>query len=300
MDHSDAAPGRGSPGGDAANEPRDALPQRARRALLKAVALAPLAWAHASRSAGAQRVSVVAQRLAWAGIKLERPDVALFIDATAPDPPDAPGPALATIAKRAFALVTHAHGDHCDPEALKPVLGPNGYIVAHEDVARFINPHGVVVQPVRYHEPVFLSRGGGEFVAWCVPASDGLGSPQVSWVADAGGIRVIHCGDTMWHGAFWDIARAYGPFAVAFLPINGMRQTVGRYADVTEPMSMTPEQAAAAARTLNADLAVPIHYGSRSNPSYVEVERPAERFAQEMNRLDRKARVLTPGETLQL
>jgi L-ascorbate metabolism protein UlaG (beta-lactamase superfamily) len=275
-------------------------PLHSRRSVLKAVALAPLALATSARSVALPQTSVIAQRLAWAGVKLERPEVAVFIDAIAPDPPDTPGPALVTKAKRAFALVTHAHGDHCDPEAVKAVLGENGYIVAHEEVARYINPHGVVVQPVRYHEPVFLSRGGGEFVAWCVPASDGLGSPQASWVVDVGGKRIIHCGDTMWHGGFWDMARAYGPFAVAFLPINGMRQTLGRYTDVTEPMSMTPEQAAAAARTLNAAVAVPIHYGSRNNPAYVEAEHAPERFVREMKRLNCQASVLAPGDELSL
>jgi L-ascorbate metabolism protein UlaG (beta-lactamase superfamily) len=106
------------------------------------------------------------QRLAWAGIKLEANGVAVLIDATAPDPASGvAGPPLASNAARCFALVTHHHGDHCDPVALKPVLGQNGYIVAQEDVSRLFDHRGVTVQSVGLYQPVFLSRGRGEFVA---------------------------------------------------------------------------------------------------------------------------------------
>jgi L-ascorbate metabolism protein UlaG (beta-lactamase superfamily) len=276
---------------------RHQIAKCSRRALIGSLGALPVAAAASAISF--PRSAITVERLAWAGIKLETPGVAIFIDAVAPSD-DAPGPALHTTAERAFALVTHAHGDHCDPAALRPVLGDNGYIVAQEDVARFINPQGVLVQPVPYFEPVFLSRAGGEFVAWCVPAADGLGSPQCSWIVEGGGKRIIHCGDTMWNGGFWDDVRAYGPFDAAFLPINGMRQTLGRFRDVTQPMSMTPDQAAAAALILKPAVTVPIHYGSHGNPNYVEVPDAEQRFLAEMARLKLNARVMKPGESLQL
>ena len=52
-------------------------------------------------------------------------------------------------------------------------------------------------------------------------ASDGFGSPQVSWLIEADGERVIHGGDTLWHGAWWDVALAHGPIDIACLPANG-------------------------------------------------------------------------------
>ncbi|HEV2533241.1 MBL fold metallo-hydrolase [Phenylobacterium sp.] len=260
-----------------------------------------MAGARASAQVRPDPSTVTMQRLSWAGIRLEHAGVAVFIDATAPNP-DAPikEAPVATKASRSFALVSHHHGDHFDPEALKPVLGAQGYVVAEEGVARQMNPQGVLVLPARMYEPVFLSRGAGEFVAWAVPAVDGLGSPQVSWIVDAGGRRIIHCGDTLWHGGWWSYARAYGPFDVAVLPINGMRQTSGMYRDVTQPMSLTPEQAASASKNLGARLTVPVHYGATGNPAYVEQPQAEARFLKAMAALGQTARVLAQGEILSL
>jgi L-ascorbate metabolism protein UlaG (beta-lactamase superfamily) len=279
--------------------------QLSRRALIQAGAALPLmtlaAAPRSARAAPSPAPVLSIQRLAWAGIKLELGNAAIFIDARAPAPEEGfPGPALESTAARKFALVTHHHLDHYDPQALKKVLGERGYIAAHEDVVRMFNDRSVNVQPVRFHEPVFLSRANGEFVARCVPASDGLGSPQVSWIVDGGGRKIIHCGDTAWHGGWWDIARAYGPFDAAFLPINGLRQTVGRYQDVTEPMGMTAEQAVSAARILKVGVVIPIHYGAAADPTYVEQPEALAKFVKAAAAQRVETRILAPGESFQL
>lgn len=273
-----------------------------RRSLLAGAISLPLLGrlSVASAATRPQLAGVSIQRLAWAGVKIELAGVALFIDAVAPDPANGViGPMLATKAARSFALVTHHHGDHCDPKALQPVLGEHGYLVAEDGVARQIMDRTVPVQSVRCHEPVFLSRGNGEFVARCVPASDGMGSPQVSWIVDGAGVKIIHCGDTAWHGGWWDIARAYGPFDVAFLPINGFKQTSGRYQEVTEPMSLTAEQAVEAAMILKPKTLVPIHFGS-PGPGYEEEADALARFVRAATESRLATRVLAPGESLEL
>jgi L-ascorbate metabolism protein UlaG (beta-lactamase superfamily) len=273
-----------------------------RRQFVAAASALPLLPLTGSTLASATAVAPLRiQRLAWAGVRLELGDVALFIDAITPDAPSGlPGPALETAAKRRFALVTHPHGDHCSLAALKPVLGDNGYLVAHEDSVRFIDSRIVPIEPTRLHEPNLLSRGNGEFVAWCVPASDGLGSPQVAWVVDGGGKRIIHCGDTAWHGGFWSIARVYGPFDAAFLPINGFRQSGGLFTSVEQPMSLTPEQAALVAQTLGARLTVPIHYGNTGEPSYVEESQAVSRFTAAMKQRSLRMKVLDPGASIEI
>jgi L-ascorbate metabolism protein UlaG (beta-lactamase superfamily) len=272
-----------------------------RRFLLKSAAALPILATPAAALATGPGNGMEIQRLAWAGIRLRIGDVALFIDAIAPNPQGGViGPALAGAGGRNFALVTHHHPDHYDPGALAPLLGASDYVVAYEDSIRQFVGHQLTTLPARLHEPIFLSRGNGEFVARCVPASDGLGSPQVSWIVDGAGRKIIHCGDTAWHGGWWDIGRAYGPFDIAFLPINGFRQTGGRFQETREAMSLTPEQAVHAARIMAARLVVPIHYGTPASPNYVEERDLLGRFSREAVARSVPVRILVPGEMLTL
>jgi L-ascorbate metabolism protein UlaG (beta-lactamase superfamily) len=276
-----------------------------RRALLTIPAAACAAVAFGGDSddhaAGSVAAPLKLERLAWAGVRLESAGVTLFIDAIAPDPAAGqPGPKLAGGPGRAFALITHHHNDHWDPHALASVLGENGYVVCSQETTPFVPTRLVSVEPTRVYEPVFLTRAGGEFAAFAVPAVDGLGSPQVSWVVDAGGKRLIHCGDTLWHGHWWDISRAYGPFDVALLPINGFRNPQGRFVDEGVPMGMTPEEAAAAAHALRARVAVPIHYGSHGDSSYLEAVDVLQRFKAAALAKGVAVDALSPGDELRL
>jgi len=130
-------------------------------------------------------------------------------------------------------------------------------------------PEDARARPARLWEPQLL----GDFTATAVPASDGYGDTQVSWVVSAAGRRIFHGGDTMWHGHWWKIARQFGPFDVAFLPINGAR--FGWRKPVSgQPGVLTPEQAIAAATVLGARSVVPIHYGVSGVDEYQEVDDP--------------------------
>jgi len=117
---------------------------------------------------------------------------------------------------------------------------------------------------------------------------------------DGGGRRIIHCGDTLWHGAWWDIARAYGPFDAAFLPINGARPLGGQIPDPGLPMVMNAEQAAAAAAALGARLAIPVHYGAVSTPEYIQDLDAESRFLAAAAAKGIATRVLKPGGQLVL
>jgi len=127
------------------------------------------------------------------------------------------------------------------------------------------NVAGVKMRAGAMYEPVLL----GDFTATAVPAVDGYGDPQVSWIVTAGGRRIIHCGDTLWHGSWWHIGRQYGPFDAAFLPINGAKFSWRK--PVTDVAAvMTAEQAVAAAAVIGARLIVPIHYGVVGAEGYAE------------------------------
>ncbi|MGZ6080034.1 MAG: MBL fold metallo-hydrolase [Myxococcaceae bacterium] len=238
------------------------------------------------------------QRLGWAGVRLVAGETTLFVDATV-DPSEPGNVPLEASTPERFALVTHFHGDHCQPEALRAVFNARSRLVCDRDTALRVGDREVPLLPVALYQPEFLSPRTADFVVFAVPASDGLGSPQVSWVIDGGGRRVFHAGDTQVHGHFWNIGRAYGPFDVAFLPINGFRQTAGRTSRVPAAMSLTPEQAVEVALILRARRVVPIHYGGES-PGYAEVPDPVGAFVKAAKVAGLTQTVLAPGATLEL
>jgi L-ascorbate metabolism protein UlaG (beta-lactamase superfamily) len=140
----------------------------------------------------------------------------------------------------------------------------------------------------------------GPFTLTALPASDGVGDPQVAWLAEAGGVRVLHLGDTMFHGYWWRMALRHGPFDVVLVPVNGA--VVGfphRTPASPLPVALDPEQAAIAVEILGARLAIPIHAeGYEIDGVYRPVPDAAQRFAGAAAARGVSVRILEAGETI--
>ncbi|MEZ5995546.1 MAG: MBL fold metallo-hydrolase [Hyphomonadaceae bacterium] len=271
-----------------------------RRALLAGVGLAGPALL-SSRTFAQTGGGVVIKRLDWAGVRVECGEAAAYIDAVAPQgEAHAGSEEFASTRRLKYGLVTHGHGDHFDIDFLRRMLGERGVVFCQRAVAGDIDARVLRVQPVDLWEPVFMPRSGADMVGFATPAVDGFGLAQTSWVLRCGDKRIIHCGDTVWHGEFWDIGRALGPFDVACLPINGARQNIGRFQDLGAPGVLTPQQAVAAARALGAGLIVPIHYGSTDDPNYIETPHALQQLREEARRYDIGVRALERGEEMTL
>jgi len=236
------------------------------------------------------------ERLTWAGIKWVSGDTTVFVDAVGTDLWDGEAPEglvpVTAETRRRYALVTHAHNDHFDVETLKEVLGDRGYVICHESEAAYMASRGLKVIPAKTWEPVL--RGG--FVFTAVPAEDGLGSNQVGWVIANDEHRVFHGGDTLWHGQWRTIGLQYGPFDVAFMPINGAR--IQQEEAFETPAVLTPAQAVDAAILLRANVLVPIHYGLDAPPNYVEVPDPLGTLSKAAERRNQQVRHLMPGQRI--
>jgi L-ascorbate metabolism protein UlaG (beta-lactamase superfamily) len=176
------------------------------------------------------------------------------------------------------ALVTHLHRDHADAAALAAALPDGAPVLAPETAPVADRP--TLANVAVFEAEVALARGPfalrrvrpwesvelGPFTATAVPAVDGTGEEQVSWVVEADGARILHGGDTVWHGFWWAIAARLGPIDCAFLPANGVLVDFPhRQPAVSVPAALTPEQAVEAARALQAGRLVPIHYGTYSH-----------------------------------
>jgi len=233
------------------------------------------------------------QRLSWAGLKLVLGNVTLLIDPIATDIWEGKNGVMVPFnveTRSRYVLVTHLHTDHYDKKAIKDLLAERGRLVVVRGDADDAAWQGIPVRSVDLYEPVSL----GGFTAIAVPAVDGFGDTQVSWIVIGGGRRIIHCGDTVWHGKWWRYAQAYGPFDVAFLPINGVR---GYWLDPPSeiPATMTPAQAVAAAVVLDAGFVTPIHYGFNDPGMYEEYPNAEKVFLETARQRNVITQIVAPG-----
>jgi L-ascorbate metabolism protein UlaG (beta-lactamase superfamily) len=257
--------------------------------------------------------------LGWAGFELEHDGTTLVIDPLG-DPgalyavlgdaaagvtlPDVVEPSPGAVA----GLVSHLHRDHADAAALKrslakgaPVLlpGPGGGPASEEagllQAARELEQEELTLR----HLVPWDSLEVGPFTVTALPAADGTGDPQLSWAVEAGGSRVVHCGDTLFHGWWWRTALRAGPFDAAFVPINGaVLDFPWRRPPSPLPGAMTPEEAAVAAQALSAKRAVPMHFGAFDlDPYYRSIPDALERFNAAAGEL---AEPMAVGERLEL
>ena len=261
--------------------------------------------------------------LGWAGVELEAGDATVVLDPLA-DAASVFAPlgeraaatplphVVAPGAGRAVAgLVTHLHRDHADAAALAAALAPGASVLGPpsghgeglEEIALAQAEHELAAAGLtpRRLEP-WESATAGPFALTALPAVDGTGDPQVSWLVEAGGVRVLHLGDTMMHGYWWRIALRHGPFDAVLAPVNGA--VVGfphRRPPSPGPIVLDPEQAAVAAEILGARLAIPIHAeGYEIDGVYAPVEDAARRFATAAADRGVATRTLEPGEAVDL
>lgn len=230
------------------------------------------------------------RKLTWAGVEIRLGDTRILIDPLeniiplepvlgAPLWPGQP----VDLTPGTHVLLTHMHPDHYDRELLSR-LSPSSTVGVHAPHLAELDAAGLMAQTVgqQLGEPHTI----GLFTVTPVVSLDWRGddAKQVAWVVEGAGRRIIHCGDTMWHGNWWQIARDHGPFDVAFVPVNGVIARFEGY-EATVPVTMTPEQGVEAAVALGAAAVCAIHYGQFHNPPlYVQqpdIEARFERAAAE-------------------
>lgn len=256
--------------------------------------------------------------LGWAGVELEQDGATIVIDPLA-DPAgtfaalgdaarDVELPAVeAAAAGRAVAgLVSHLHRDHTDAGALSGALAPGAAVhqpapAESSNLALAQAEHELAAADLPRREVgVWETITAGPFTCTALPAVDGLGDPQVSWLVEAGDHRVLHLGDTLFHGAWWQMARRAGPFDVVFAPVNGAVVSFPHQQPPSPlPATMEPEQAALAGELLGAGTVVPMHYGGYALDGwYSPVPDARERFERAARGRSYRSEPLPPGAEL--
>jgi L-ascorbate metabolism protein UlaG (beta-lactamase superfamily) len=262
--------------------------------------------------------------LGWAGVEIEADGATVVIDPLAE-----PGAVFAALGDAAAdgklplvveaeakgsavaGLVSHLHRDHTDAGALARALSADAEVwgpvsMGGADLENLglaqarAELDGAGIEPREV--PAWSSSQVGPFTLTALPAVDGLGDPQVSWLVEAEGRRVLHLGDTVFHGYLWRIAQRHGPFDVVLVPINGAVVDFP-HRQPPSPLSVVldPDQAALVGEMLGASTVVPIHYdGFEMAPWYRPAADAKNRFLRAAAGRDYAARPLEPGESLQL
>lgn len=192
-------------------------------------------------------------------------------------------------------FITHTHSDHFDPKEIVKTYGVDiPVFVPIESLCDAKKTELKNVSGVQLGQRT--SIGAIEVTASF--SVDGLGDPQYSWVIQSGDKRIIHCGDTLWHGYWWKIAQEYGPFDMAFLPINGAIINDSDLISSGQPICMNPEQAVSAAAVLEARELVPIHFGAFHNPPiYNQTPRYLDRLVEAAKARNVSISMYQPGES---
>lgn len=246
--------------------------------------------------------TLAVRRLAWAGVEVRLGDTRLLIDplenaaplAPVMGEPRRPLPPVDT-PPGTHALITHLHPDHYDRDLIERIAAA-GTIGCHAPIAPALAGDGITAVSQEMGRP----RQIGALTVTPVTSLDwrGADSDQVAWVVEGGGRRIIHCGDTQWHGDWWRIARDHGPFDVAFVPVNGVIARFEGY-EVNVPVTMTPEQAVEAAGALGATTVCAMHYGLFHNPPfYVEQADIERRFRDAAALRGITAAIVADGQTV--
>lgn len=209
------------------------------------------------------------QRLPWAGIRVLTGTTTIVIDPISRIPQKfgqslEPMYPLDQFGNMDAVFITHLHDDHFDPDAIIQAYGASIPVYVPEEMAEAAKASGLKkIIGAKIGVPYEI---GADVTATAVPSVDGVGDIQVAWVIKGEGRTLIHCGDTLWHGYWWNIAKSYGPFDAACLPVNGAVLELPGRIPSAQPICLTPEQAVSAASVLQSGTLIPIHYGAIHHP----------------------------------
>ncbi|EFM12574.1 conserved hypothetical protein [Paenibacillus curdlanolyticus YK9] len=243
---------------------------------------------------------MIIQKLPWAGIRVQSKETNVVIDPLYHFPEKFGESHEPMIALNEFGpvdavFVTHHHGDHFDPAAIIQFYGDDIPVFMYTESLPFASKSGLTrLQGVALHESVTI----GGITATATYAVDGVGDPQVAWIIDDGKKKLIHSGDTLWHGYWWKIQKAYGPIDVACLPVNAAVVQFPGMTPSGQPITLLPEQAVAATVIFEAEALIPIHYKAVHRPPlYAETPNLMERLQAAAAEKEVKLAVLTSKET---
>jgi L-ascorbate metabolism protein UlaG (beta-lactamase superfamily) len=169
-------------------------------------------------------------------------------------------------------LISHEHGDHCSPDDVAKIAGPETNIVTNAASAEELKGQKGQVHVVKPGDRLSVAGIQVETVpAYNINKFRSPGNPfhpkaagHVGFIVTVGGQRVYHAGDTDNIPEMSDLE-----VDIALLPVSGT-------------YVMTAEEAAEAAQRIGPRVAIPMHYGAGVAGTRDDAERFADLYAGEV------------------
>ena len=140
-------------------------------------------------------------------------------------------------------FISHDHFDHCSPEDVAKIQGPETIIITEKESAGKLTGDVRVIKPGET-----LDLDGLKILGVPSYNTDKDFHPRrngwLGFVVEMSGIRIYHAGDTDFIPEMKELS-----VDIAFLPVSGT-------------YVMTADQAAKAALAIGPELAIPMHYGT--------------------------------------
>ena len=140
-------------------------------------------------------------------------------------------------------FISHDHFDHCSPEDVAKIQGPETIIVTEKDSAEKLTGDVRILKPGET-----LNLDGVKILGVPSYNTDKDFHPRkngwLGFLVEVSGIRIYHAGDTDYIPEMKDLK-----VDIALLPVSGT-------------YVMTAEQAVKAALAIGPGLAIPMHYGA--------------------------------------
>jgi L-ascorbate metabolism protein UlaG (beta-lactamase superfamily) len=189
----------------------------------------------------------------------------------------------------AAVLITHRHGDHYDPDALRQLAPSTPVAIARPELIRELTALGfaqAIALDWWEHTTV------GDVTVTAVPADDAV--PQNGYVLARGSAQAYVAGDTRPFDALAEVAARFPTLTVALLPVGGERFFAMK-------REMSPDDAAYAAAVLEPERIIPTEYGEHGGfPLRWHARNPVERFiagCKQRGIVRDRIVVLQPGES---
>ena len=196
-------------------------------------------------------------------------------------------------------VISHDHQDHLDAKTIEILKNKTKMFYVPLDVMQFLLDWGVPQEKIT-EMGWWQSKKQGDLEIICTPARHFSGRGIVaynqtlwsSWVFKYKNRRAFFAGDTGLFPGFKEIGERLGPFDVSLMPI-------GAYDIYWAGIHMTPEEAVAAHKMLNAKLIIPIHWGTFDLSRHAWDE-PIHRFKDEVLKEKIKFFIPLPGEIVHI